>query len=49
MKQPLFYLTLGLAAALVIFTLTRNLATNLKTSLQTSQEQRLQEIKEQIR
>lgn len=43
MRKLLFYFIIGLAAALILFTLTCTLATNLKTSLQTLQEQRLQE------
>jgi len=43
MKQLLVYLLIGLAAGLLFFFFTQQLATNLKTSLQTLQDQQLQE------
>ena len=44
MRQLLVYFIIGLAAALILFALTRTLATNFKTSLQTLQEQRLEQL-----
>lgn len=48
MKHLLIYLLLGLAAALLFFFFTQRLATNLKASLSTLQEQRQQQLEEQL-